>query len=967
MFFQTIKKAVSAGLGTKIIFIVVLLLSTISIFLSSYFIAEQKKILTTELHARIRSLGQNYINDSLKYIISGTFENMFQLSVGLEKEKDILAVKVIDSKRIIRASSYYSLIGSKFFMPSGDSLVAEGWFPTGNKNVMELIIPIRIDRRTVSTDSILNSTNTGMGASSKYINNIFHFPFFSPDSKSIMFSSFYDGFNYVGIYAVDINTFTPRLLIDEGSHSSWSHDGRYIAFIPFASGKLSIYDTETKETRKICEKPEGRRGVPCFTPDDRYVITTFQTDPGDIDTERLFKIPVEGGETEQLTFHDGQHWYPDCSPDGKYIIYTDFKNSLLYVYYSETGKSFRVFPELKASNRCGSFSPDGRKICYLLNEKNGNEIFITDIDFSKIPPKGNINYSFQLTHTGGYKWLTDWSPDGKWITYLQEKNRKERPWDIYIVPSMGGEAINLTESLLKKESLGYVIIDFSTEELNMAISRETRVAVFITLLMLGIGVLGSILLVRNLVNPVHILADATRAVARGDLDQTVPVIRNDEIGILADSFNMMTRQLKQSREEIEEWNLELEKKIEIRTSELNEKTSELEQQHRVLENAYKELDTLDKAKDDFLSLVSHELRTPLSSLLVFSEMLLNGIVSSEETRTEIHKTMVDECKRLSRLISDVLDLAKIEAGRMPFHIQTINIRGLISDTLSRLNPIITRKGIHIDYTHVPIDVFLRGDSDKIIQVLENIVSNALKFTPEQGTISFSLTTDKDECILAVRDTGKGIKKEDIPKVFDRFSQLENIDRHRGGTGLGMAISKSIIERLGGRIWIESEEGRGTTVFFSLKRKESSEKENLIGQDEDSESVVQDIPLKNLQTDKILLVDDEKAIRFALKECLKTLGLESLEASEGREALRIARNQRPALIILDVMIPDISGLEVCRTLKNDPETSGIKIIILSAKGQEKEKKEGLEAGADRYITKPFSYEQLGREIKELLIV
>lgn len=966
MFFHTIKNAISAKLGTKIVFIVVLLLSAISIFLTSYLIIKQKRLLTNELRARVHSLAQNFMYDSRKHAISGNFYNMYDLTIGLGKEKDIQVVSVIDSDGIIRASNHFSLIGSKYSILIADTLFTEGWFPTSNKNVMNLIIPIRIDRRTVSIDTILYSTQRGLSYrdSLKYIYNIFTFPSFMPDSKSVMFSSYFDGLNYKGIFAVDIHTFAPRLLIEgEGGHSCWSHNGRYLAWIPSATEKLSVFDTETKKMQSICEKPVGRRGMPCFTHDDTYIITTYQTDPNDLYTEKLFKIPVGGGEPEQLTFHDGQHWWPDCSPDGKYILYTDIKSSVLYIYFTETGESSRIFPELKDNHRGGSFSPDGSKFCYLRRLDTGDDIFIADANFEKIPQKINIHYGTRLTHSGGYKENINWSPDGKWITYLQKRNG-ERPQDIFIVPSMGGDAINLTESLLNKEVLGYVIIDVSIEELNRAISNGTRVAVFITLIMLGIGVISSIYLVRNLVKPVHILAEATRAVARGDFDQTVPVNRNDEIGILADSFNLMTRQLKHSREEIEAWNRELETKVDTRTRELTERTSELEIKHYELEKAYKELDTLDKAKDDFLSLVSHELRTPLSSLLVFSEMLLNGVVNSEETRAEIHKTMVDECQRLSRLISDVLDLSKIEAGRMHFHMQTVNIRELICATLSRLNPMITRKNIHIDYENVTADILLRGDRDKIIQVLENILSNAIKFTPEKGLINISLTAEKDECILAVRDTGKGIKKEDIPKVFDRFSQLESIDRHSEGTGLGMTISKSIIERLGGRIWIESEVGRGTTVFFTLPRVEHAGQEHFKDREGDSEPTVHEMPVKNSHTDKILLVDDEKAIRLALTECLKTAGFEPLEASEGGEAVRMARKHHPALMILDVMLPDVSGLEVCRTLKKDPGTRGIKIIMLSARGQEKEKEEGLQAGADRYITKPFSYEELMREIEEL---
>ncbi len=346
-------------------------------------------------------------------------------------------------------------------------------------------------------------------------------------------------------------------------------------------------------------------------------------------------------------------------------------------------------------------------------------------------------------------------------------------------------------------------------------------------------------------------------------------------------------------------------------------------------------------------------------------MLLNGVVKSGETRAEIHTTMVDECKRLTRLINDVLDLSKIEAGRMQFQPEALNIRPLVLDTISRLNPIISGKNIHIDYNNVPDDSFLRGDKDKIIQVFENIMSNALRYTPERGSINVSLTTGKSEGIIAIRDTGKGIQKEDIPKVFDRFSQLEDIEHHAEGTGLGMTISKSIIEQLGGRIWIESEKGRGATVFFTLPAAELSEQEPAIHQDIESIPANNKIPSNITYTEKILIVDDEKALHLALTECLKTAGFTPIEASKGSEALRLIKKHHPALVILDVMMPDMSGLEVCRSIKKNPKTSGIKIIMLSARGQEKEKAEGLKAGADRYITKPFNYQHLLETIGELL--
>lgn len=367
------------------------------------------------------------------------------------------------------------------------------------------------------------------------------------------------------------------------------------------------------------------------------------------------------------------------------------------------------------------------------------------------------------------------------------------------------------------EKLGYAILDVSLESMNRSLATGTRHAIIITLIMILVGALAVVYMVRSIANPIHHLADATRAVAQGDLDQTVPIKRSDEIGILADSFNHMIQQLKVSREKIETWNRELETKVAERTSELKEKHHELEKAHNELENAYEELKTLDKAKDDFLSLVSHELRTPLSSILLYSEMLLDGLANTEEDRTEFLSTIVDNCKRLTRLINDVLDLSKIEAGRMSFNLEKLNMKSLVIETLNSIRPALESHGINFDCEQVDDNIHLWVDRDKIIQVLTNITSNAIRFTPQGGMISVSLTTNTKMGIIAVKDTGKGIKKEDISKVFDRFSQLESIDQHSKGTGLGMTISKSIIERLGGEIWIESEVGKGTTVFFALPK------------------------------------------------------------------------------------------------------------------------------------------------------
>lgn len=300
---------------------------------------------------------------------------------------------------------------------------------------------------------------------------------------------------------------------------------------------------------------------------------------------------------------------------------------------------------------------------------------------------------------------------------------------------------------------------------------------------------------------------------------------------------------------------------------------------------------------------------------------------------------------------------------MEFHIEPLNINKLLEDVKNNMTTVIEKKSLTAKYIIQPDIGCLLGDRDKIIQVITNIMVNAVKYTPEDGSIIVTATRDKEFGTLGVQDTGKGIGKEDIPKVFDKFKQLENVEHHADGAGLGMSIAKSIVEHLGGSIWIEGEPSEGTTVYFTLPVSEKNENEPQ-GFETINEAA-QNVSNGNNGLKKVLIVDDEKAMRFMLKECIEDAGYKAIVASGGEEALDIVDEQNPSLILLDVMMPEMSGIEVCRKLRGDPKTSRIKIIMVSARGQEKEKKEGLEAGADLYISKPFNYLDLLESINELM--
>ena len=465
----------------------------------------------------------------------------------------------------------------------------------------------------------------------------------------------------------------------------------------------------------------------------------------------------------------------------------------------------------------------------VIKESDIRQAIITDMDGTIIAEQImtraglKVDFADELDSTVTQKWIVTKDKNICRTINLIEIERISSDRDEILLPNDYGagskERQNLLTQKVIRENVGYAILEVSLESMNHAVASATRQAILITLVMIIAGSIAATLLVRTIAMPIYRMVNATRAVASDMFDHRVPVDRSDEIGVLASAFNDMTAKLERSRDKIEAWNRELERKV-------TERTAELEAKHEELEKAYDALKSLDNAKDEFLSLVSHELRTPLSAILLYSEMLRDGMVD-EEQHYEFLTNIVDNCYRLTRLINDVLDLSKIEAGRMTFNMEVLDFNTIVNDTLAGIKPNIDNKKIDFRYDREINNRKIWADRDKIIQVLTNIISNAVKFTPNNGIISVSLALDNEKMLrVEIADTGKGISREDIPKVFDRFKQLESIDQHSSGTGLGMTISKSIIERLGGRIWIESEPDMGTSVFFTLQAARGIPETNL---------------------------------------------------------------------------------------------------------------------------------------------
>ena len=388
---------------------------------------------------------------------------------------------------------------------------------------------------------------------------------------------------------------------------------------------------------------------------------------------------------------------------------------------------------------------------------------------------------------------------------------------------------------------------------------------------------------------------------------------------------------------------------------------------------------VDQMKTDFISTVSHELRTPLTSVLGFTKIikkrfekvLLPQLEEATEKKTmratrqvqENLDIIIAEGERLTKLINDVLDVAKMEAGKIDWRMEKIPVTEIIERATIATSALFANKGL-AQIKDIPDDIpIITGDRDRLIQVVINLISNSVKFTDE-GSVTCRVRREKNDLIVSVIDTGDGISEADQPKVFEKFRQVgDTLTDKPKGTGLGLPICKQIIEHHGGRIWVESRLGEGSTFSFSLPillettlQQRRSEKTLFL------EHARQKNELETHEGPKsILVVDDEAAIRKLLRQELEPEGYRVLEAKNGTEAIEMAWKDLPAAIVLDVMMPEMNGFEVASVLKSDPLTMDVPIVILSVL---EEKEMGYHFGIDCYLPKPIDTRYLLQQLADL---
>jgi signal transduction histidine kinase len=312
----------------------------------------------------------------------------------------------------------------------------------------------------------------------------------------------------------------------------------------------------------------------------------------------------------------------------------------------------------------------------------------------------------------------------------------------------------------------------------------------------------SVLLARRLVRPIESIQAAAAKIGSGSLNQRIEIPSNDELGALAEEFNRMAARLQESYSGLEH-------KVEERTKELGTALRELDQKSRELEAA-------SRHKSQFLANMSHELRTPLNAIIGFTQVLGEKLFGEvNEKQAEYLGDILSSANHLLALINDILDLSKVEAGQVELEVSSFSLREALERGVVMVRERATNDGVQVVLaTNGGVDL-VTGDERRISQVIFNLLSNAVKFTPTGGAVGVRATRVDGEVRVSVTDTGPGIAAVDHERIFEEFQQTEAGVEQREGTGLGLALSKRLVELHGGRIWVDSELGKGSTFVFSL--------------------------------------------------------------------------------------------------------------------------------------------------------
>jgi signal transduction histidine kinase len=358
------------------------------------------------------------------------------------------------------------------------------------------------------------------------------------------------------------------------------------------------------------------------------------------------------------------------------------------------------------------------------------------------------------------------------------------------------------------------------------------------------------------------------------------------------------------------------------SSSLQNLNEELQAQQEEIVESNQQLNQVSRSKSDFLANMSHELRTPLNSVIGFSEVLQDQMFGSlNEKQQEYVDNILTSGRHQLSLINDILDLSKVESGKMELELSDFSLRETLDSSLKMLKEKAMKCGIALAMDLNPeADITICADQRKLKQILFNLISNSVKFTPEGGKIDVIAQRDGDFIEITIADNGIGISAEDIPKLFKPFTQLESVyTKEFEGTGLGLALNRQLVELHGGRIWVDSQIGVGSSFIFTIPldltaaRKPAAKKPDIVAGTGNT----------------VLLIEDDPLSLTAMEKILHSKGYRALRASNAQKGLELVQSDPPDLIVLDLMMPGMNGFDVAQRLQDEQSACNVPILVLTS--------------------------------------